>query len=364
MLQVIHEFAHARLVEMGEIEKAQLAHLQVYVDLAGRAQPELTRKDRLLWLDVLEANHDNFRAALDWGTEAGQTDSVLSLVSALWRFWQARGHLHEAQWRIEAALSLDGGADMHRARALEALGGVQWWRGDMEGCAGSYRQALDLQRELGESIDLARALYNFALVVGFHLGDYEESDRILTESEEMSRKLGDEGGLGDVAWARGNNAMLTQDLQLSQSLFLEAADHYRRSGNEFGVGWALFEVADSKRKAGEAGSAWPYLVEALALFAGHRDVSGLVMMLFLMAGVALDLGDKRRAYRLVGGADSLRKTSGVDIVRLDFNLIEGLETETLAALTGADAEAFAEGAATDVDDLVAYGLAGPIDEAE
>ncbi|MCI0545596.1 MAG: adenylate/guanylate cyclase domain-containing protein, partial [Actinobacteria bacterium] len=94
MLQVIHEFAFARLVERGEVEVARLAHLRVYVDLATRAAPELTRKDRLHWLDVLEANHDNFRAALEWGMERQRADEVLELVAALWRFWQARGHLH------------------------------------------------------------------------------------------------------------------------------------------------------------------------------------------------------------------------------------------------------------------------------
>ncbi|MCI0424567.1 MAG: tetratricopeptide repeat protein, partial [Actinobacteria bacterium] len=364
MLQVIHQFAHARLVERGEIEPACQAHLRVFVDLAKRAAPELTRKDRLNWLDVLEANHDNFRAALEWGMERQRADEVLELVAALWRFWQARGHLHEAQWRIEAALALPGGEVVVRARAIEALGGVQWWRGDLEGCSASYVEALEMQRRLGVSTDLARALYNYGLVAGFHLGDYEASERSLEESEEISRSLGDEGGLGDIAWARGNNAMLEERFDLGFSLFLEAAEHYRRAGNEFGVGWALFEVGDNSRRSGQASTAWPYLEEALTLFAGHRDVSGLVMILFLMAGVAYDLGDPRRAYRLAGGADALRKTSGVDIVRLEFNAIAGLEAETLASLTGEEAAAFEEGTTMSVENLVAYGLSGPVDKAD
>jgi predicted ATPase/class 3 adenylate cyclase len=361
MLQVIHQFAWARLEDLGEMDTAHRHHLDVFTHLARTAEPELTRKDRLHWLDVLEANHDNFRSAIDWGAKNGRTDAVLSLVSTLWRFWQARGHLHEAQIVIERALSLPGGEDMLRARAIEALGGVQWWRGDMEGCSRSYSTALEMQRRLGVSVDLARSLYNYALVWGFHTGDYERSEEALTEAEEMFRSLGEEGGMGDVAWARGNNSMLGEDHDTAVTYFLEAADHYRKAGNEFGVGWALYEVADSSLRAGRPIVAWPYLQEALTLFSGHRDVSGLVMIIFQIAGVALALGDRSRAYRLTGAADAMRKASGVDIVRLDFNTITGLEPDTLASLDGPDAAAFAEGATMEVGQVVAYGLAGPTD---
>jgi predicted ATPase/class 3 adenylate cyclase len=362
MLQVIHEFAATRLDELGETEMVRRRHLEVFVQVARSAEPELLRRDRLHWLDVLELNHDNFRSALDWGAEHGHTDEVLALVAVLWRFWQARGHLLEAQMRIEAALSLPGGEELLRARAIEALGGVQWWRGDMEGCSVSYGQALEIQRRLGVSVDLARSLYNYGLVVGFHTGDFARSREVLHEADEMFRSLGDEGGLGDIAWARGNNSMLDGDHELALSLFLESAEHYRRSGNEFGVGWALYETADASRRAGRYGSAWPYLHEALTLFASHKDVSGLVMILYQMAAVSLNMGDKVRAYRLAGAGDGLRKASGVDIVRLDFNAVEGLEVETLAALQGAEAAAIAEGAKMSMDQAVAYGLAGPTDE--
>jgi hypothetical protein len=88
------------------------------------------------------------------------------------------------------------------------------------------------------------------------------------------------------------------------------------------------------------------------------------MIFFEMAATALDLGDPERAYRLVGVADSLRKSSGVDIVGLEFNKVEGLDFETLGALTGANAQALDEGRRLGVQQAVAYALIGPTDRAD
>jgi predicted ATPase/class 3 adenylate cyclase len=361
MLHVIREFAAGRLEERGEANAAGLAHLRVFTALASTAQPHLLTKERLHWFDVLEANHDNLRAAIEWGVEHEETDLTLEVAAKVWRFWQARGHLHEAKRRLEAVLALEGGDIRLRAAAIEALGGIQWWRGEMESCLAHYQQALEIQRELGRSADLARAIYNHTLAAVYKYGDSEEYDRMFFEARAIYEELGDRNGLGDVAWGLGNSRLLTDRLDGGFSLFLEAAEHYRAGGNEFGVGWALFEAGDISRRAGDPMKAWPYLVEALQLFAGHRDVSGLVMIFAEMGAIAFALGDRLRSYRLAGVVGALRKSSGTEIVALDFNFVEGLDDDSLAVLTGVDAEALEEGHHLPVDEAVAYGLAGPTD---
>lgn len=361
MLHVIREFALGCLEADGEMESTREGHLRVYTEFVERAAGELLGEARAAWFDLLDTDHDNIRVAMEWGVANERTDLILRLAAASWRFWQARGHLHEAQRRLELALELPGGQDVHRAKALEALGGVHWWRGEMARCLELYEQALEIQGSIGdEGRELANALYNYGLTVGFHLEDFERSRSIMREARDIYERLEDEDGLGDVAWGMGNTYMVERHPATLDS-FEEAMDHYRRSGNQFGLGWSAFEVGAYHARGGEYEEAWPYLKEAMNLFGAHRDVSGAVMVGSELAGVALGLGDAPRAYLLAGMVESLRISSGTDLVGFDFNVLQGLEPETLALLQGEDLASFEGGKGADLAQLVDYALAGPSD---
>ncbi|HEY4606404.1 MAG TPA: adenylate/guanylate cyclase domain-containing protein, partial [Acidimicrobiia bacterium] len=124
MLHVIREYAAERLVEAGEDEELRTRHATAYTHFVESAAPELLRKDRKHWLDLLEHDHDNIRSALDWSIASGEVDLALRLGAGTWRFWQARGHLHEARRRLDEVLALEGGELKNRAKAMEALGGI------------------------------------------------------------------------------------------------------------------------------------------------------------------------------------------------------------------------------------------------
>jgi predicted ATPase len=93
MLETIHEYARERLQDSGEAEEIGRAHIRYFLALAEEAAPELTGADHVSWMDRLEAEHDNFRAAISRSLEAGDAESALRMGGALWRFWNVRGHL-------------------------------------------------------------------------------------------------------------------------------------------------------------------------------------------------------------------------------------------------------------------------------
>jgi len=115
------------------------------------------------------------------------------------------------------------------------------------------------------------------------------------------------------------------------------------------------------RRVGDVEQARPFIIQGLSLFAEHRDVSGVVLFIAAAAGLALDLGELERAYRLAGAFHGLRITSGTEIVRSSLNQIEGLEFETLEAQSGEEAIPYREGRAMTFDQAVAYALSGPTD---
>jgi tetratricopeptide (TPR) repeat protein len=335
----------------------RLAHLETYTELVERLAPELLKMERARWFDVLEADHDNIRAALDFAVASGEADLGLRLAAATWRFWQARGHLHEGKRRVEEVLALPGGEQRHRAKAIEALGGILWWRGDLERCHVEYEKALRLQEEIGDDREIANALYNYGLTLGFTSDDYPLARQQLERAKAIYERLGDENGLGDVAWGIGTSYTQQSGFMEGEEYYVEATEHYRRAGNLFGVGWSAFEVAGHRYRMGKYAEAWPYLRESIALFAEHRDVSGLVLTVSQAAGIALGVGDELTAYRMAGGYNRLRRESGTDLVSISLNIVQGLEPETLEHLTGDAMAAYLEGQGMSFEQLVAYVLA-------
>ena len=127
MLQTIQEFAAEQLVASGELAQVKENHAAWFLDLAIEAEPHLPGPSAVSWLDRLESDHDNLRAALDWLRSQGDGERAVTLAAALWRFWWLRGHIAEGRKQLETALAVAGctgiGGACHRARRRRGPGG-------------------------------------------------------------------------------------------------------------------------------------------------------------------------------------------------------------------------------------------------
>ena len=90
MLETIREYALERLAERGDGEAVRRRHATSTCACRG-AEPALLGPQQLRWLERLDAERDNIRAALTWATENGDAEIGLRTARALWRFWQLRG---------------------------------------------------------------------------------------------------------------------------------------------------------------------------------------------------------------------------------------------------------------------------------
>jgi len=357
MLQVIREFAAARLEEIGGADEVRARHAAAYCDRIEAAFPELTRKDRKAWLEALDADHDNLRAAIAHCVASGNTDGALRFAWSMWRYWQMRGHLAEARRRVEEVLAMEGGAAALRAKAIEARGSIAWWQGDVEPCEESYREALRRQEELGDDREVANALYNLGLVIAFFRGDVEEGRRLVERAGEIYQRLGDRAGLADVHWGLGNVWIFGSDDPNRGIPELEPAlEGYRAVGNVFGEGWAQFELGEAHRRLGKHAAARPHYRAGLELLYGTGDVSATVLFLMGIAGVAFAEGDLERAARLAGAAWASGAKTGVDLISVARNRVEGLDREELEALTGPAAAAYRDGRKMSYEAAVRYAL--------
>ena len=119
-------------------------------------------------------------------------------------------------------------------------------RGDETGLIGGdspclviYRDALDLQRELGEPVEIANALYNCSLALSFFEERRSEAPPVMDEAAAIYEELGDENGLGNIEWARGTHAIYSRDFHTAIEHLMQSAAHYEKVGNEFGRGYTL-----------------------------------------------------------------------------------------------------------------------------
>ena len=119
MLETVREDALARLAAEGKLDDLRERHAECFVALAVAAETELEGTDQGRWLDRLERELDNIRAALDWCLTSGRAGDVLRAVSSLGRFWMAHGHVTEARGWLSHGLAVgDDVAPAVRARAL------------------------------------------------------------------------------------------------------------------------------------------------------------------------------------------------------------------------------------------------------
>ncbi len=361
MLHVIREFAAARLEEIDKESEAQLLHLNLFTSVAEEAAEAILGADRAPLLDVLEAEHDNVRTALEWGIKNDQVSQVIRLSAAMWRFWQARGHLYEAAARLKAALDLPGAEPAVQVKAMEALGGVYWWRGNTESAAGEYKRALAVHETLGDPAEIANAKYNYGLVRATIDTSLEQAEPILREALEIFTKLSDDNGMANVYWGLSQAGIRRGEVENVEDLMEKAVEGYRRAQNDFGLAWASFELGMFEYRRNRHNEAWPYFESALDLFQRTNDVSGFAGVLYAIAAVALRYGDHRRSYRLYGAMETLVESSGAEVGGIANNAFDDLTKEVIESLSGADKEAYEAGKKMTPEEATTYALAGPVD---
>ena len=364
MLRTIREFAAERIAASDEEVEIRDGHLAVFLALAEEAEPQLLTTRRRAWLDRLEQELDNFRAALDWAVARERVEPALRLGAALWRLWQMRGYLREARARIESILALPGAHAHPRelSRAYEAAGGIAHWLGDQRAERAYYEQCVRIGRELDDPPMLANGLFNLAYA---HLplglvpdDDPSVPEAWLREAAEIYERIGDDIGSARIYAARAAHAFFRHEWETATQFALEGARRLRTLDDTHDLAWCVDIVGDSALQRGDLDTARTYLLEALTLFAAGRDLSGIAVTMDELAALAMWEGAPLAAMRLAGAARELTATTGTSFAELARRVPEYHRPDREAASPGDRdlAAAWDEGRAMTVDEAVAYAL--------
>ena len=356
LLETLRHYAAERVVEAGEEEDARERHFTYYLDVAERTYARRI-EDEAASLALLDADHDDFRAALRWAR--ARPRDLLRLASALGWFWHLRSYYREGRAWLEEALNVnanDRSPDM--ARALWALSMILSWSGD----AGARRLAdrsLELWQENSEPLELALALESIGYSQ-FMAGEYADALRSMEDCLKQYRKFGSTKLVTRGRVNVGQMLVALGDVERTEPLARETLAEGRAQNEPKSIHYSLHYLGDCALWRGEPQKAIGIYGESLraALDYGNQMEASTEMQ-----GMAMGLagsGREEEALRLYGASCARNKelqTTAIDEIAFWVQLRERYLTPARERLGPAAAErAETEGRAMGWAQAVAHAL--------
>ncbi len=399
MLETIREYAREKLEESGGAEDTKRRHTEYMLALAEEGEPKLKGPNQLEWMERLEAEHDNLRAALSWAIGRRQADTALRLAGALWWFWLVRGNLSEGQRWLEEALSQDGRSETSpvRAKALVGSGRLLLEQGDLERATALLEEGVALLRETGPKGELADALDNHGIAKA-QRGELERAETLFEESVGLFREAGARWGVAESLNNLALTAYLRGEREQATALLEESLRIRRKLGDMRGISMSLVNLANEALRRRDHERAATLCDEGLALARGLGDKGLTATFLHTLGEVMIgrdnperaaellkeglvighELGDKYhlhanlltlaraagavgkaiREARLYGAAQGLRESAGIPL--MDLEAREHSEHSVATARSEVEEEAWEraweEGRAMTLEEAVSYAL--------
>ncbi len=235
LLETVRQYARDRLIEAGQDQTLRDRHLDCFLDLAEEIAPKLRGPEQLEWLDRLEVEHDNLRAALDWSLGDERIDKGLRLAAVLRSFWTMRGYWSEGRQRAESLLSQPEAAPRTLARANALLVAAEMANslGDLGPSRQYLQESIAIAREHGDTgrrtlvsglISLSDSCFNDE-------NEAAAADAIIEEGLGIARALGDEWLVGMLFYERGWLSIGWKDLRDARKAFEESLVRFQAVGD-------------------------------------------------------------------------------------------------------------------------------------
>jgi tetratricopeptide (TPR) repeat protein len=363
MLSTIREFALEQLADDAAIEaETRRRHAAYWLARAEALAPDLERGTDAA-LRLLD-EQDNLRAALRYalGTDAGDSaeaaDIGLRLAIALGRFWTLNAAREGTAW-LERAIAVASGADLLTQGELYFWSGVlldEQFRGDeAERC---LNEALTRFRELNDEHWQARVLNSLG-VVARSKGELARARELLLRSLALRQSIGPEERLAAVLSNLGVVAADEGRLDEAQGHLEASLEIDRRMDNLDGIATGVGNLGGVALRMGRLDDGERLIAESLRLFARVGDVLGITDDLEHAAEAAAQRGRHEQAARLLGAVETIRRSEGLRMPKVDLSRYRGIADGVRDALgSEAYAAAYNSGCSLTRDAAVEEAIAG------
>jgi tetratricopeptide (TPR) repeat protein len=290
MLETIREYALERLEASGEAPRVRDQHTVCYLHFAETAAARVD-DGQPDWIERLEREHDNMRAALEWASRHQQAETALRLAAALASFWLLRGHLSEGRRWLDLALASSGGVPPAlRARALHAAGQLAQYQSDFDTAEALGNESLFLYQSLGDKPACVASLQALARVARLR-GQLAPSRALYEQSLAVATEIGDRSGAARALLYMAVSSWWQGDGAAARPLLEEALATFRAVGDPRGVADALNNLAWVSMTDGDYTQARVLHEDALAASHELGDQRGIARTLHGIGALAMSRGD-------------------------------------------------------------------------
>lgn len=319
ILETVRQYAREKLFESGEGASMRNKHRDEFLAIIEKVEPELIRGQQKKWMDVLEAEHDNLRAALSWSFENENAEQALRFCGALSFFWDRRRHFTEAVLACKEALAC--------AKQNEGLKMTTWYAFVLTASAlfinvteltwsdPSIRMLLEQAREIYATINSytstgpvwASFLLNEAYV---DVNDISSAERCVSELYEKVKTSGYPWGVALAKWSMSDLSLRKGDMVSALALRQESSELFMQIEDV----WAAKQVSGfllwHKVMRGEFEDGIRLAKQDLVFYEDYGDPGGIASCFVTLGIIAREQGQYESARRYFTDAINLGSETG------------------------------------------------------
>ena len=318
MQENLRSYVQERLAEAGEVEALSVRRRDWFLALTEEAEPNLSGPEQGSWLNRLERDHENLRAALAFSHDhADGGEAGLRLAGSLWKFWYMRGYFSEGRGFLERALARsDGEGTLVRGKALTGAGILAEAQGSYVRAVAHHKESLAIYQRIGDDAKVGQALNNLGSTATSQ-GDWESAGDYYEQGLALYRALADEGRIAILLMNIGNLANYQEEYVKARPLYEESLAIFRKREDMGPLSTILLNLGDLACKQKDYASARLYLFEGFRVAEKIGERECIASILATLGYTAWPHGQYEQAAKLFGAATSLLRSVGLSLSSLN-----------------------------------------------
>lgn len=271
-------------------------HLTYFLNVAEKAEPLLQSSEQTLWMNRLQQEQDNFRAAMAWALEGHDLEQGARLAGNLGRFWESRSHFAEGwQWLNQAVAVQDLSAST-RAKVLMWCGWMASFHGDRQLAQAYTEMSLPLYQRLNDQRGIAWVLNNLGNQ-HFLKADYRQAQTYFEQSAVIQKELGYQEGVAFCMTNLGLTTAAQGQLEAAEEFFKKSLKIRHDMGDDLHIAWNNINLSYVLMDLQKYDQAISLLEEGKSILEDMEDKMGTAVALSYLGTVYMNLDQLDRAER-------------------------------------------------------------------
>jgi non-specific serine/threonine protein kinase len=287
-----------------------LRHLNYFLEFSEKAEPELRSENAKFRLDKIEADHNNFIAAIDWSVNNENTEKGGRIAAALGEYWSTAGHYSTGIRLIKNTLQSSNTLTKPlEGRLLFWIGVFKWSQGDYEQAKKYSEESLAISKEIGDKKGIVAAMNSLGSIA-YYQGDYEQDKKYSEESLAISKEIGDKKGIAISMNSLGNIAYYQGDYEQARKHYKESLAFSKEIGDNKVIAVSLNNLAYIANYQGDYEQARKYSEDSLFYGKEIGDKNVIAVSMTNLGITASNQGDYEEAGKYLKESLAIRKEIG------------------------------------------------------